>query len=208
MASTSVRERVGGENSTCWQQGNRAPNISSNLQGIVNTFLLILSRSPALRGDKVRMLTYTYIVPTQTFEEYRWPSAVTELIAHFICHLICKHRKEYGHTWHYLTTQTQPNHPLFIFLPSSISLTQWYLSFFRPNTGLSGFDEEQQDLFHKYQPVSEEVAEEGWKQLYDSTGCMHGPHCKAFPACSGRRLHILVYELMFIDPSIQTFCRA
>ena len=45
---------------------------------------------------------------TQPPEEVKWPSAISRLAALYICGLmsglvICKDRKEYGHTWHWMS---------------------------------------------------------------------------------------------------------
>ena len=55
-----------------------------------------------LRGDKVSMLTHA-----NPWGRLKWPSAIIRLQGHFTCGLmhdlaICKHRIEYGHTWHWM----------------------------------------------------------------------------------------------------------
>ncbi|KAK9855114.1 hypothetical protein WJX84_007868 [Apatococcus fuscideae] len=61
----------------------------------------------------------------------------------------------------------------------------------RPNTGVSYFDMESDELNSKYQRISEEEAQEGWEDVYDASfrACMHGPGCQQGPDCQvGRRL--------------------
>ena len=44
------------------------------------------------------------------------------------------------------------------------------------------------ELSSKYQGVSIEEVEEGWKDVYDRSlsSCMHGPSCQQGPACQVR----------------------
>jgi hypothetical protein len=61
----------------------------------------------------------------------------------------------------------------------------------RPNTGRSYFEEKRGDLFHKYDRVTSEEAEEGWRVEFDKTKdkCIHGDSCKAGGTCKiGSRL--------------------
>ncbi|CAH3183124.1 unnamed protein product, partial [Porites lobata] len=55
----------------------------------------------------------------------------------------------------------------------------------RPNTGRSPFEEEKADLLHKYNRISVEDAEAGWKARYERTRdhCIHGLGCKTGPSC-------------------------
>ncbi|DBA97285.1 hypothetical protein WJX77_012218 [Trebouxia sp. C0004] len=69
--------------------------------------------------------------------------------------------------------------------------TPGVFSICRPNTGTSFFDMEVDELSAKYQAVSIEEVEEGWKDVYERslTSCMHGPACQQGPSCQvGRRL--------------------
>ena len=55
-------------------------------------------------GDKVSMITHPYPHKSQR----KWISAITRLTVHYTCDLmsdvvICKHRIECGHTWHWLS---------------------------------------------------------------------------------------------------------
>ncbi|XP_064639306.1 uncharacterized protein LOC135494911 [Lineus longissimus] len=56
----------------------------------------------------------------------------------------------------------------------------------RPNTGLSGYDEEKAGILEKYTKIETEDAETGWKGQYERTKdhCMHGRHCKVGPSCT------------------------
>ena len=47
-------------------------------------------------------------MPTETLRKIKWPPAITRLTVHFTCGLmsdllISKHRKKYGHTWHWVS---------------------------------------------------------------------------------------------------------
>lgn len=55
----------------------------------------------------------------------------------------------------------------------------------RPNTGRSPFEEEKTDLLHKYNKISLEEAEAGWKVQYERTRdqCIHGIGCKTGAEC-------------------------
>jgi len=55
----------------------------------------------------------------------------------------------------------------------------------RPNTGRSPYEEEKADLLNKYNKISLEDAEAGWKVQYDRTRdqCIHGVGCKSGPSC-------------------------
>ncbi|XP_072033726.1 uncharacterized protein [Amphiura filiformis] len=55
----------------------------------------------------------------------------------------------------------------------------------RPNTGISAFDEEIGELLTRYNPVSKEKAESGWKEQYEAckSKCIHGKHCKHPTTC-------------------------
>ncbi|XP_071502207.1 uncharacterized protein [Diadema antillarum] len=62
----------------------------------------------------------------------------------------------------------------------------------RPNTGISGFDEDISDLLMRYTPVEPEEAAASWKEYYDKSKdyCVHGPRCKQSPKCKvGSRLY-------------------
>ncbi|KAK7104354.1 uncharacterized protein [Littorina saxatilis] len=67
----------------------------------------------------------------------------------------------------------------------------------RPSTGVSGFEQEQSDLLHKYKPIAIDDAKKGWTQSYENSksSCMHGRHCKHKNTCTvGKRcygLHLL-----------------
>ena len=57
-------------------------------------------------GDKVRMLIHAYL--RKELRKIKRPSAITRLTAHIACGLmfdlvICKHRKEYGLIWHWMS---------------------------------------------------------------------------------------------------------
>ncbi|XP_065056159.1 uncharacterized protein LOC135684506 [Rhopilema esculentum] len=57
---------------------------------------------------------------------------------------------------------------------------------YRPNTGMSPFEETKDDLLQKYGHVQASDAESGWKLQYEKTesSCIHGSNCKSGPACS------------------------
>eukprot|EP00057_Strongylocentrotus_purpuratus_P009593 XP_011664067.1 PREDICTED: protein strawberry notch homolog 1 isoform X3 [Strongylocentrotus purpuratus] len=64
----------------------------------------------------------------------------------------------------------------------------------RPNTGVSGFDEDFSELLLRYQPVCREDAEVPWKDYYERSKdhCIHGPRCKNASICRvGARLYQL-----------------
>nr|XP_054771437.1 uncharacterized protein LOC129279369 [Lytechinus pictus] len=64
----------------------------------------------------------------------------------------------------------------------------------RPNTGVSGFDEDISELLMRYQPINREDAETPWKDYYERSKnhCIHGPRCKHASTCRvGARLYQL-----------------
>ncbi|XP_062605521.1 uncharacterized protein LOC134267315 [Saccostrea cucullata] len=80
-------------------------------------------------------------------------------------------RDMYGRKMYLLATQKEGSSHLFTIA--------------RPNTGLSQFDEEKTDLFHRYSPISREKAESVWKEQYKDSKdhCMHGRGCKHGRSC-------------------------
>lgn len=56
---------------------------------------------------------------------------------------------------------------------------------YRPNTGLSPFEETKTDLLQKYEKIKPENAERGWKDQFARTenDCIHGVNCGAKPSC-------------------------
>lgn len=70
-------------------------------------------------------------------------------------------------------------------------LNKHTFSICRPNTGASFFDMERDELETKYQRVSAEEVEEGWKRVHEfsAVACMHGDNCSVGDACqTGRRI--------------------
>ena len=57
---------------------------------------------------------------------------------------------------------------------------------YRPNTGISPFEESKSDLLQKYDRIEPSEAEEGWKEQFINTenDCVHGKYCKSRPTCS------------------------
>ncbi|KAK2165679.1 hypothetical protein NP493_1355g00006 [Ridgeia piscesae] len=84
----------------------------------------------------------------------------------------CSRREHKGRRWFILATQKHTSSHLFTIA--------------RPNTGVSGFEEEKTDLLHKYMPISREKAETGWTEQYNSTRerCIHGPQCRSGSSCT------------------------
>ncbi|XP_071949493.1 uncharacterized protein [Antedon mediterranea] len=77
-------------------------------------------------------------------------------------------------------------HGQFMYLLATQKLNSTHLfKIARPNTGVSGFDEEKTELFTKYYKVTKEKAEVGWNLLYEcfKDHCVHGPHCKHGDSC-------------------------
>ena len=74
----------------------------------------LVARSEALR-EKINVSTAQVTrvwcnpyIPTQPWGRLKWPSTIPWLAAHFTRGLmpdveICKHRKEYGHAWHWIS---------------------------------------------------------------------------------------------------------
>ncbi|XP_033119248.1 protein FORGETTER 1-like isoform X2 [Anneissia japonica] len=78
------------------------------------------------------------------------------------------------------------HHGQFMYLLATQKLNSTHLfKIARPNTGVSGFDEEKAELFSKYYKVSTNTAQTGWQQLYESAKdhCVHGPRCKHGDSC-------------------------
>ena len=62
------------------------------------------------------------------------------------------------------------------------------LTSYRPNTGLSQFEEHRNDLFSKYEQIDPKDAEEGWTEQYVTTQdkCIHGDTCKHKGSCTSK----------------------
>ena len=62
----------------------------------------------------------------------------------------------------------------------------YFLKKYRPNTGLSQFEEDRNDLFSKYEQIEPKDAEEGWTEQYVNTQekCIHGDTCKHKGSCT------------------------
>lgn len=80
----------------------------------------------------------------------------------------------------------------------------------RPSTGVSGFEQEQSDLLHKYRPVSVDDAKKGWIHSFEASkeSCMHGRHCKHKDTCTvGKRcyhLHLLCGTIATLMSVLET----
>ena len=57
---------------------------------------------------------------------------------------------------------------------------------YRPNTGISPFEETKHDLLQKYERIEPKEAEEGWKDQFRRTekNCVHGNNCRLGPKCT------------------------
>ncbi|XP_057302346.1 uncharacterized protein LOC130636592 isoform X2 [Hydractinia symbiolongicarpus] len=104
-------------------------------------------------------------------------------------------RDQYGRKLYVLAIQKERSNHLFTVM--------------RPNTGMSAFEEEKADLFHKYDRIEPFDAEIGWTEQYERTrtGCIHGNKCKHITTCKiGSRiteLHLLTGRILSILPSLE-----
>ncbi|XP_066924417.1 uncharacterized protein [Clytia hemisphaerica] len=79
----------------------------------------------------------------------------------------------------------------------------------RPNTGMSQFEEDRNDLFSKYEKIEPEQAEEGWTEQYNNTKehCIHGETCKHKGSCFiGSRIsevHLITGRILSILPALE-----
>ena len=80
---------------------------------------------------------------------------------------------------------------------------------YRPNTGVSPFEEERNDLLHKYEKIKPSDAEVGWMKEYENTKdhCIHGNSCKYAEGCQiGSRItkvHLLTGRILSILPALE-----
>ncbi|XP_031566399.1 protein FORGETTER 1-like [Actinia tenebrosa] len=82
-------------------------------------------------------------------------------------------------------SKREQKHQRFYLLALQKESSTHLFNIIRPNTGQSPFEEEKKDLLHKYQKISPEEAESGWRAQYDKTKdyCFHGPNCKSGALC-------------------------
>ncbi|XP_047130991.1 uncharacterized protein LOC100210324 isoform X1 [Hydra vulgaris] len=79
----------------------------------------------------------------------------------------------------------------------------------RPNTGVSPFEEDKNDLLHKYEKILPAEAEEGWNEQYETTkyNCIHGKNCKFRGVCQiGTRIieiNLLTGCILTILPALE-----
>ena len=96
----------------------------------------------------------------------------------------------------YCSKKSQKGKKLYLLATEKENVSNVYI-IYRPNTGISPFEETRSDLLHKYDKIEPPQAEEGWNEQFVRTehGCIHGASCKLRPKCSvGRRithLHLL-----------------
>jgi len=105
-------------------------------------------------------------------------------------------REQYGKKLYLLAIQKEQSNHLF-------TIT-------RPNTGVSPFEEEKSDLFHKYEPITPAEVEQGWTEQYERTkdGCFHGDSCKSRQVCKiGSRIsetNLLMGRILSILPVLES----
>ena len=96
---------IGSATWTIWSGGKKYKPV--HLKNVIQAFSFLRSISfYTFRCGKVSMLTHTY--PPKPLRTLKRPSAITSLTDQFTCGLmsdlvICKHIKEYGHTWHQMS---------------------------------------------------------------------------------------------------------
>ena len=97
----------------------------------------------------------------------------------------------------YCSKNAQRGKKLYMLAVEKENMSDLYI-IYRPNTGMSPFEESRKDLFQKYEHLGRlEKAEQGWKEQFARTenNCIHGANCKARPKCSVgcriTRLHLL-----------------
>lgn len=68
----------------------------------------------------------------------------------------------------------------------NLNISFFFTHTHRPNTGLSQFEEDRNDLFSKYEQIEPKDAEEGWTEQYVNTQekCIHGDTCKHKGSCT------------------------